>query len=590
MADPIRELLSQTSYDTDGTTTVWNFSFAGGYIERAHVKVQLMDKVTLNIVQVPITEANFIGDFQLQLIPAFPIGAELTIYRDSPKDVPLVNFTDKAALTESSLDLNARQAIFVAAESSDQLATSLQAVSQVTAQVEAAKNFAESAEASAAGASASAASAAASAVTTTADVAASAANAAEAAASASLAVSARDVATAAAAAASTSESNAEAYKDLAVASANSAASNATAAGDSVAEASLARDSATASKLAAAGSATAANASAVSAAADADEAQAILDQVILKAIGGYLFEQGEWNGPRLTIPSGFIPEDGQQVFGSVYPDAVAAIRSGKQHAISEAAWQADPLKRNCWSLGDGSTWVRAPDNNGIQSGSLGKLYKAGDGGSLGGTVVSDTIRNITGNLPGFVASGGAGTGAFVKSTTSSGVVSSGTNYGDVATSFDASRVVPTASENRPKTSYQCFIVRVATATSTNGATDLEALAAQVNGAISEIEPLKNRQKSLGDGQSRQNATRTLGVTYTNSSGRAILVGAQAAVLSSATSGYLQISVDGAARYTAWGVGGSSSFGVVGTILAGETFVFTSGPSGKLPTTVSFWEVS
>lgn len=145
MADPIRQLLSQTSYDADGTTTVWNFSFAGGYLDREHVKVQVMDKVTLLVTQIPISDANFIGDYQLQLVPAIEVGQELTIYRDSPKDLPLVDFADRAALTEVALDLNAKQAIFASAEVTDTVNTSLAAVSQVGAQVAAAEGYAEDA-------------------------------------------------------------------------------------------------------------------------------------------------------------------------------------------------------------------------------------------------------------------------------------------------------------------------------------------------------------------------------------------------------------------------------------------------------------
>ena len=155
MADPIRELLSQTSYNTDGVTTVWDFSFAGGYLDKAHVKVQSLDPATGTVTQIPITLANFIGPYQLSLTPALAAGAELTIYRDTPKDEPLVNFADKASLTETSLDLNAKQAIFVAAEGSDGLATAIDSVSEIANQVQNASDFADDAGASAAAAAAS---------------------------------------------------------------------------------------------------------------------------------------------------------------------------------------------------------------------------------------------------------------------------------------------------------------------------------------------------------------------------------------------------------------------------------------------------
>lgn len=120
MADPIRQLLSQTSYTANGTDTVWNFSFAGGYLDPRHVRAQYKD-ATGTLIAIPLTEADFVGPYQLLITPAIPAGCELTIYRNTPKDLPLVDWADKAVITEASLDLNAKQAIFVAAESSDYL-------------------------------------------------------------------------------------------------------------------------------------------------------------------------------------------------------------------------------------------------------------------------------------------------------------------------------------------------------------------------------------------------------------------------------------------------------------------------------------
>jgi len=156
VAIPTRQLLSQTSYDTDGVTTVWNFSFSDGYLDRDYVKVQLLDKATGVVTQHPITDVNFLGDFQLTLTPAFPTGSELTIYRDTPKDAPLVNFADTASLTEISLDTNARQAVHIAAESNDGLATAVDSVSEIANFVQNASDFADAAEASSIAADASA--------------------------------------------------------------------------------------------------------------------------------------------------------------------------------------------------------------------------------------------------------------------------------------------------------------------------------------------------------------------------------------------------------------------------------------------------
>lgn len=119
MADPIRVLLSQTTFNTDGATTVWNFSFSGGYLEQSHVKAQKRDTATGDITQIVLTPGMFTGPYQLTLSPALAVGYELTIYRNTPKTGPLVDFTDRAQLTETALDYSAKQNIFAAAEADD---------------------------------------------------------------------------------------------------------------------------------------------------------------------------------------------------------------------------------------------------------------------------------------------------------------------------------------------------------------------------------------------------------------------------------------------------------------------------------------
>lgn len=128
MPTPIRQLLSQTSYHTDGVTTVWNFSFAGGYLDKSHVKA-FYREASGDMTSIPVTLGMFVGDFQLNISPALPAGVggdtTLTIYRNSLEDgLPIVDFADEAALTETALDTNAKQAIFAAAEASDFITTS----------------------------------------------------------------------------------------------------------------------------------------------------------------------------------------------------------------------------------------------------------------------------------------------------------------------------------------------------------------------------------------------------------------------------------------------------------------------------------
>ena len=123
MPTPIEQLLSRTVYATDGTTVNWDFSFSGGYIDRGHVKAYV-DLPTGERTELTVTPGMFIGPYQLFLSPALAAGSTLTIYRDTPKDLPLVDFADEGGLSEIALDTMAKQAIFVAAETTDTVNTS----------------------------------------------------------------------------------------------------------------------------------------------------------------------------------------------------------------------------------------------------------------------------------------------------------------------------------------------------------------------------------------------------------------------------------------------------------------------------------
>lgn len=113
----ILQLDSVNRWDGDGVTTDWDFSFSGGYIDKSHVKAY---SVNAERVRTPITVTSsmFVTQFRLRL-PVTPVGSEVTIFRDTPKDLPLVEFEDGTAITEPALNLMARQAVFIAAEFTD---------------------------------------------------------------------------------------------------------------------------------------------------------------------------------------------------------------------------------------------------------------------------------------------------------------------------------------------------------------------------------------------------------------------------------------------------------------------------------------
>ena len=121
-ATSIRQLYSRQVWLSDGTDTIWNFSFTGGYIDKTHVKAKMTSPDGLTTELVPINySADFIGPYQLQVIPAIPAGYTFTIYRDTPKDLPIVDFQDGGRISEVSLDTNAKQAVFIASETIDSL-------------------------------------------------------------------------------------------------------------------------------------------------------------------------------------------------------------------------------------------------------------------------------------------------------------------------------------------------------------------------------------------------------------------------------------------------------------------------------------
>lgn len=136
--------------------------------------------------------------------------------------------------------------------------------------------------------------------------------------------------------------------------------------------------------------------------------------------------------RMSAPSGWLKCNGAAVSRTAYADLFAAIGTA-------------------FGIGDGFNTFNLPDLRGefVRSWSDGRNV---DSGRAFGTSQGDAIRNITGLI-----SGGGGTffdkfeGAFADTGTRHATVpnSSSNNNRTDDFKFDASRVVPTASENRPR---------------------------------------------------------------------------------------------------------------------------------------------
>jgi len=107
---------SMQSFQGDGTTGPWEFNFAGGYIAPAHVKAYRYNPDDASTHPLTLT---LIGPNQAVSDQAIPTGQYIVLYRDTPKDTPLVDYSEGAVLNENNLDMTAQQAVFAAAEMVD---------------------------------------------------------------------------------------------------------------------------------------------------------------------------------------------------------------------------------------------------------------------------------------------------------------------------------------------------------------------------------------------------------------------------------------------------------------------------------------
>lgn len=248
--------------------------------------------------------------------------------------------------------------------------------------------------------------------------------------------------------------------------------------------------------------------------------------------GHMFQTGKWMGARGALPEGWFAMDGFPITELQVPGIREALTAAGIEVVTEEVWQSDPLQRGKWSSGE-SGWVRLPDWNGVQSGSIGGLYFGGDlGGSRRSAIVSDAIRNIEGTLA------GAGINRYTKAATGAIKVAEGAietlatgtiSIPAVNFTFDASRVVPTAEENRPKSVYGTWMIRLYGGFTQLGALNAAALVAEANALKTRVSVLEARHKAIGDDQNRVDVTasRALATVYTNTTGRAIVVGAEGA---------------------------------------------------------------
>ncbi|MCG8995058.1 phage tail protein [Laribacter hongkongensis] len=235
--------------------------------------------------------------------------------------------------------------------------------------------------------------------------------------------------------------------------------------------------------------------------------------------------------RAHIQAGYAPLDGQELSRELYPDAWAAIQAGAVPVVTEAEWQADPLKRGAWTYGNGSTTFRMPDWNGKSAGSKGAVFVRGDGALSTGT-------------PGRMQSDGVGTVAVPtrsanytptwgtvylssKSTLSPGITlpdEPGWNgiIGAVPGTVERVNMVNLGStDTRPLNVAGVWVCRLFGVVTNPGAADAAQLATEVARLWAQKLDLS---AAFGLGQTRRDVTasRALGATYYNTTQRPITV--------------------------------------------------------------------
>lgn len=100
---------SYVRYTGNGTTTNYVFSFP--YLSTDHIKIRIDGTLT--------DLFTFLNASTIQMLAAPANGAILEIRRETPKDNPIVNFTDGSVLLERDLDLLAQFDLYLAQEAAD---------------------------------------------------------------------------------------------------------------------------------------------------------------------------------------------------------------------------------------------------------------------------------------------------------------------------------------------------------------------------------------------------------------------------------------------------------------------------------------
>lgn len=233
----------------------------------------------------------------------------------------------------------------------------------------------------------------------------------------------------------------------------------------------------------------------------------------------------WWPLRSSIPAGQIPADGQTISRATFPDIAAMVTAGTVPVVSEADWQAAPLKRGCYTLGDGATTIRVPDYNGMSPGAVAAVTLRGDGARSAGTagaIQPDQLGPMSYQVSDFSQASNVlldGTG---KAVLTSGMLPTATMRTVTQSSLGLMWITNTGDETRMTNVSGVWTIQAFGAVTNPGAVDAAQLASNYAALNAAFQSLQGKVFGYEQGLIDVWGTRALGVTYTNSTGRPIVV--------------------------------------------------------------------
>ncbi|HEI6729945.1 TPA: prophage tail fiber N-terminal domain-containing protein [Yersinia enterocolitica] len=220
------------------------------------------------------------------------------------------------------------------------------------------------------------------------------------------------------------------------------------------------------------------------------------QLDAKPSGGLPLLFSWWEENRDHIPDGTAPRDGQELSRALFPDAWAEAQA-KGLVITEAEWQADPLKRMKWSRGNGTTTFRLPDENGKSPGSVGAPVRRGDGAKSNGVTGTIQMDAFQGHAIGLSGTRNSGVFAYVGTGGTVGVntiANTSAVTENLVLKDDGTNGTPrVAAETRMLNATGCYVILLAGTAFNEGQINALELATQITLLATRVTTLEAHQK-------------------------------------------------------------------------------------------------